>query len=337
MATYAYPTNAELNKVAQSLLPVKTLDDPIFGILPIERKDYPVVMWEQMDDYIGLQQLRGLGGQPNRVAVTGGKRYTMDPGVYGEFISLGETELTMRRPYGEFNGSMDVTELVLEKQDQLMTRRINRIKYIGWTLISAGTFSVSLPTGGVAHTDTYTTQTYSGSAWGTAGSGTPLADFRAVQLKQRGYSLDFGAGAVAYMNRVTANKLLANTNAADLGGKKVAFGASATSSINDFNTILEGEGLPKIVVYDGGYKNDSGTFVPFIADNKTVVIGRRLDGLPIGHYQMTRNASAPGMQPGEYSFAYTTPEPPVTVNVHDGHNGGPTLEFPSAIVILTTT
>lgn len=340
MATFTYPTSAEMREIAQTKLPNLVAQRPIFSILPIETVDAHLLLWEQEDNYIGLQQVRGIGGAPARVKKTGAKRYLMQPGVYGEFSQIDELELTERRQYGSFNQPVSIDDLVMREQDRLLGRRLDRIEQIGWTLLVTGTFSISGPDGLTYHTDTFALQTYSGSDWSTVATATPLADFRAVQLLSRGYSLDFGPRARAIMNRVTWNRLMGNTNASDLGGKK-NIGLASITSLADTNRILTEDGLPTVEIFDGGYLNDSGTFVPFIADDKVVVVGARTDGGQIGAYRMTRNANNPGLAPGAYMEVVdrgaqgSGQQIPRTIEVHDGHNGGPVIYFPSAVVIMS--
>src|SRR5690348_8217120 len=232
--TYTYPTNVELNQIAQDKIPLLTMNDPIFDIIPMRDVDAAEVEWEQKDNYDGLQQIRGLNGDPPRVARVGAKKYRQPPGVYGEFTTIDEVEITRRRRPGQFSGAMDVSDLVMECQDQLLTRRIERIRYIGWKLVVTGTFSVAGPSGAVLHTGTFTLQTSSGSDWSTVATATPLADFRAVQLLSRGKSVNFGAQAKAFMNRTTFNYMIANTNQSDLAGRRTS-GLSTVLSLNDAN------------------------------------------------------------------------------------------------------
>ncbi len=338
MSTYVYPTNIELMEVAQDKIANLTMDDPIFGILPVRDVDAAEVEWEQKDNYVGLQQIRGLNGDPPRVARVGAKKYRQPPGVYGEFLTIDETEITRRRQLGSFSGSVNVNDLVMECQDQLLSRRIERLRFIGWTLVVTGTFSVAGPNGSVLHSGTFTLQTSSGSDWSTAATATPLADFRAVQLLSRGKSVNFGAQAKAYMNRTTFNYLIANTNTADLFGKRTS-GLATVLSLNDINAVLAGEDLPMIVIYDEGYLDDAGNFQLFIPNDKVVVIGQRPAGQRLGEYQMVRNANNPGEAPGAYQAVVDTAavsgRPPRNIEVHDGHNGGPVLFFPSAIVVMS--
>lgn len=338
MATFIYPTSAELQQVAQDKMPALMKNRPCFDIFPARSVDSHLLIWEQLDNFLGLQQVRGMDGEPSRVKKIGAKRYTMVPGVYGEFIDLDEQELTARRQYGTFGTPVDISDLVMLAQDQLLQRRLDRIEAIIWTLITTGTFSVSLPTGGVAHTDTYTLQTASRAvSWATVATATPLADFRAVQLLHRGHSVSFGKGARAFMNRGTFNTMISNTNAADLYGRRTA-GLGTFNNLPQLNDLLAGDDLPQITIYDEGYLDDSNTFQLFIPDGKVAIVGQRPAGQVIGEYRFTRNANNPNLAPGPYMKVVDLGDVrvPRRIDVHDGHNGGPVIYFPSAVVILTT-
>ena len=334
MPAYIYPSNAALKEVEQVKLPNLLQTDPIFTIMPIVEEDAALLMWDQEDDWTGLQQLRGMGGAPGEVTKVGAKQYIVKPGIYGERTTIDEVEITQGRALGTFSAPIDVSKLVMKDQDRLLERRLNRIKWIGWNLVTTGTYSVSGPNG-IIHADTYTLQTLAGSDWSTAATATPLADFRSAQLKSRGKGVSFGKGAKAYMNRVTFNRLISNSNAADLYGRRTS-GLGTVLSLNDANALLAGEDLPEIVIYDEGYLDDSGTFQPWIADDKVALVGRRLNGAPIADYAMTRNANNPNAAPGSYTKVDDDPKRvPRTIYVHDGHNGGPRVYFPSAIVIMS--
>jgi hypothetical protein len=323
---YLYPSTAELAMIAQTKIPRLTAQRPIF--------DAPLLMWEQMDNYTGLQQIRGLNGEPPKVTRTGAKRYTEEPGIYGEFEWIDERELTMRRQWGSFNAPIDLSDLVMMSQDKLLGRRLDRIEKTLWDLVIAGTFSVAGPTGATLAYGAYTTQTYNASTWSTHTTAVPLADLQAVQLKARGYSVNFGAAARAYMNRSTLNDLLQNTNTADVYGRRTA-GLGTFNSQPQMNALFAGDDLPQIVVYDEGYLDDSATFQLFIPNGTVVVIGQRPAGQSVGEYRMTRNANNPGMAPGPYMRVLDDPDDiPRSIQVHDGHNGGPVIYFPSAIVVM---
>jgi hypothetical protein len=229
---------------------------------------------------------------------------------------------------------------VAQKNRQLVLRETARIRQIGWTLFTTGTFSISGKGSTLTHTDTFALQTSNASTWSTASSATPLADLRAVQQMGSEFGVDFGTRSLAIMNRVTANRMFANTNAADLGGRRTMGGGTVTSQ-DETNRINMAEDLPSIVVYDKGYKNDSGTFTKFIADNVVLVVGRRSDGGPIAEYRMTRNMNNPGGTPGSYEYVKdyaqgrnAPKETPPRIEIHRGHNGGPVIYRPKAFVIM---
>lgn len=333
---YIYPTNEELQLIAQTKVAALEMDDPIFEHFPVVNVDSHILSWEQRDNYKGLQAVRGLNGQPKRVNFVGGKRYTMEPGVYGEFATVDEIELTTRRPWGQFNGPINIDDLVTERQDFLLNRRISLIRSILWTLVTTGSFTVADEEGKTKHAGAFSIQTYSaGVAWGTAATAVPLANFRAVQLLSAGYSVNFGSQAKAYMNRVTFNKLVANTNTADIAGRRTS-GLQNVLNLSEINSVLLGEDLPQIVIQDDGYYNESGTWTRFIATDKVVVIGSRPANQPVGDYAMTRNATNPNLSAGPYMKVVDDEDDvPRNIKVHDGHNGGPRIYFPSAIVVMS--
>jgi len=330
---FEYPTSAELREIAQDYLPNLLAQRPVFDIFPIREVDQALIMWEQEDNYTGLQQVRGLDGQPPKISKVGVSRFQMQPGVYGEYSLIDETELTLRRSYGSFATAINVDDLVLREQRRLLGRRLDRIESIVWTLLTTGTFAIPGPAGAILHTDSYTMQTYAATVpLATSATAGPLADLRAVQLRSRGHSVDFGPSATAWLNQVTANRLFTNTNNADIYGRRTA-GLGTYNSEAQLNQLLAGDGLPQIRIYDRGYLDDTRTFQPFIPDNVVDVVGRRTDGAPIGEYQMTRNAQNPGFAPGAYMRVVDDEDDiPRQIAVHDGHSGGPTLLYPSAIV-----
>jgi hypothetical protein len=137
------------------------------------------------------------------------------------------------------------------------------------------------------------------------------------------------------MNRTTFNSLLSNTNANDFGGRKGNFGASINGPVG-VNQVMAADDLPEIVIYDMGYIDDTNTFQLYIPNNKVIVVGQRPAGQPVGEYRFTRNANNPDIGPGPYMMTVDDPDRiPRTIEVHDGHNGGHIMWFPSAVVVMT--
>jgi len=76
-----YPSNAELTEIAQQYI-VRTMPQrPVFDIFPMVNEDNYLVMWEQEDNYKGMQQVRGLSGEPPRVTKSGVSRFQLLPGA----------------------------------------------------------------------------------------------------------------------------------------------------------------------------------------------------------------------------------------------------------------
>jgi hypothetical protein len=335
---FIYPTSADISLIEQEYLP--RLQEGRIGLelFPVVTQDEDKVRWEQMDNFLGLQQVRGLNGEPNRVSRVGAKGYEMQPGYYGEFQVIDEAELTRRRKLGSFGDPIDISDLVAMAELNLQIRELDRIEAIVWTLMATGTFAVSNEQG-ILHTDTFPILTFTASpAWSTVATATPVADLRTIRLNQRGRSTNFGRAAKLYVNQKKVNQLLSNTNASDLGAyKKPQDGLQRTINLDDINKILLDQDLPQIVEYDAGYFNDAGTFVPHIADTQGILVGPRMSGATVGEYKMTRNANNPDLAPGSYSRTIDRGENevPRTIEQHRGHNGGPCIFFPGSIVALT--
>ncbi len=347
MATLIYPDAIKLQQIAQTLMPTLMEGRRIFDLMPIVNEDDYILGWEQQDNYLGLQQVRGLDGQPSRVKRVGVSRYLMEPGAYGEFLVIDERELTRRRqmpPVGaavQFDQTIDITDLVMQQQEHLLKRRLDRIEYIGWTLLQSGTFAVANGAGVTLHTDSYTPQTFvAETKWTDYANATPLADLRACKLKHRGYSVNFGASATLFVNQVTANAMLMNTNDQDLYGRRKE-GLATLNSIADLNRLLAGDDLPQVEIYDQGYRDDANAFHPWLADGVGVLVGQRPGGQIVADYAMARNANNPNFAPGPYIRVIDRGSPeggnqvPRSIEVHDGHNGGPRIYYPSAIIALS--
>jgi hypothetical protein len=340
MATFTYQTNAELNEIAQDKLPRLTQDRPIFELMPMEDTDASIIMWEQQDNYTGLQNLRGINGALPLIQQTGSKSYIERPGYYGEGELIDEIQLTERRQRGTFATPISVQDLISEKQDKLLQRRLDRIEWLGWTLLTTGQFSVFTKNNVLAHQGAYTIQQYTATVpWATVATATPLADMSAVQLLARGHSVNLGAQATAWVNRKTYNNLRSNGNAVDLYGRRTA-GLGTANNLEQINSIFLGDDLPTIRIYDEGYLADvTGTFTPFIADATVLVTGKRPAGQPIAKYKMTRNANSPAMTPGAYMYVTNKTGEDAdgnapSIGVFDTHNGGPALYFPAALCIM---
>lgn len=344
---FIYPTAAEFSEIEQELITEGRTGRVGFDILPVETADTFKIRWAQKDNYYGLQQLRGLDGAPSKVQRIGTKVFEYEPGVFGEYEVVTETELSTRAEnLNMLTANIKIGDIIGEIDRQLLGRENDRMEASIWTLLTTGTISISLAgsAAGIGYLDTYTLQTYSPTGW-ASGSATPILDFQYVQQhgEASGISVNFGIGAKAYMNGFTANLLINNGNAADLDGRRGMYGATL-NNMKDIANYFAGQGLAEPVVYDRGYQATTvkqSSFTKFIPNNKVVFVGQRPNNAAVGNYKMCRNM-VNGGTPGSYRFIKDTYQPtnapkqvPPSIEVHRGHNGGPTIYYPSAVLVMT--
>lgn len=333
---FEYPTSRELRIINAEKIPNLTRNRPTFSIFPLVDSNVWTLEWEQRDNWRGFQQMRGLNGEPSYVKMVGAKRFSAEPGVFGEYMTLDEKHLTMRAREANSGEPVNVDDLVTERQDYLNAREIDLIEYIHWKALLDGQFTFVGPTGAV-YGDEFPIQTAAFSDWSTHSTATPIRDFLGLSQTVIGKSVSFGSSAQAFMNSTTANNLLLNTNPADLGGQLAVMvgGVKPFKTIGEINTLLAGHNLPQIVVYDEGYFDEvTGDFVRWIPTDVISIVGARTNGDPLGEYRMVRNANNENSAPGRYEKVIDrkdTRVPPI-IEVHRGHNGGLVMFYGSAII-----
>src|SRR5262245_5489731 len=112
MPTINLPTSAALKLAEQAKLPLLTRADPTFQLFPTTTEDTDELQWEQRDNFTGVQNARGLGGQPGRVRKVGAKRWKAEVGAYGDWEEIDETELTKSRKLGTFGEAATWDDMV---------------------------------------------------------------------------------------------------------------------------------------------------------------------------------------------------------------------------------
>lgn len=333
--SYAFPTSKEMEEIERTKLPRLTANSPVFRYFPFDSTDSHLLEWTQEDNWGGMQQVRGLDGMPPRVAAVGEKSYISKPGVYGEHMPIDEMEMTIRAARGDRTRPVRIDDLIMKRQDQLLDRRLTRIEWLCWQLMIYGRFIVFDVNNTILHKAAYAVQEYTAPiAWSNLDTAKPLQDLRNISLLSRGQSTAFDSRASLLLNRVGANYMLSNNNPADLGGK-LKSGLNPVTSMNGLNTILTGEGLPNVEVYDDGYL-DEVTLVntTWIPDNIGVVAGVRSNNAPIGRFRFTLNVQNPGSAATPYVrvLDHFDRRIPRLIEVHDGFNGGPVIFYPGSLV-----
>lgn len=337
------PLTSEMKEVSQVLIPQMERDEPIFGYFPEVPTDDTLLRWFQEDDWAGLTQIRGYNGRPPRVDLPAQNEYIVKPGVYGEHIPLDEETLTKRRQRAQDNRPIVIRDIIGKAFKILAVRRTARKAQVLWNLAVGGSFSVAARNGAIVHSDSYAQQTFAATIpWTTFATATPIADLRQIQQMSVGRSVDFGARATVFMNRVTFNNMVSNTNPADLGGHFLRAQVASFPSLGFTNQIFAAEDLPRIVIYDGGYPTETSPgslvkagFTKFLPNGKVQMMGVRADGGTIGEFRTTANIMSGSGEPYSLVIDKGTIQVPREVEVHHGFNFGVALYFPSAMVTGT--
>lgn len=333
---YEYPTTRELIEINPEKIQVLTRERPTFDIFPVTESDYWTLEWYIRDNWMGFQQLRGLNGEPSYVKMVGERAFQAQPGVYGEYMTLDERLMTLKAQNAQDGRPVNVTDLVLQRQDYLNNRETDLIEYIHWKALLDGQFSFVGPTG-ATYADQFPIQTATFSDWSDLANATPLADFMGLKNLSSGKSVSFGAGAKVFLNTVTLSYLLRNRNANDLGGQLAVSsgGTKPVKTIAEINTLLNSFNLPSLVEYDEGYNAEpNNTFTKWIPNDVLSIVGQRTNGDRLGEYRMTRNANNENMAPGRYEkvIDHGDRRIPRLIEIHRGHNGGLVIFYGSAIV-----
>lgn len=340
--TYTFQNSATLTKISQNYIDNQTLSDPIFtDVFPMAMHNTWKLRWWIKDNEVGLMKLRGIGGEPTRVQRVNSNVFESEPGAYGEFETFGEQELTTTSMPMDINTPVSIDGLITDAQLRLTVRQIRRMRVIAWNLALNHTFSVPLPSGGIGHSETFSGNSVTVSPlWSSTTTATPLLNLRTLQeVYGRGTSNDFSWGAKIYGNSKTLNYALANSNAADFGGKRIE-GGSTLNSLPDLNNMYRMQNAPQLIAYDDGYYDDSSTFQLFLPDGKLLVVAQRPSGEKPGEFMMTRNENNPNDEPGQYAIVMDyrsgpAKQIPPHIDVHQGFNGGPVIWRPGQLLTMT--
>lgn len=334
------PTAAEINTLQQELFP--TFLEGKIGfttILPSKTSELSEIILHQPDIFKGMQSFRGLNKPAPHVKHRYNPYGTMckvEPGYWGESDTIDEEVFTKWGQPGSCNQTLDLTWYTTQLQSRLLERRANRIEYNIWQALVYGKYVAYNQSGGIIFSQQFNIQNVSaGVPWSNFAGSFPLRDFRAIRLLGRGTSAKFNTCARAYMNQETANLMFANTNPFDIG--RIGLSACCIPmSQGQINQQFLAQDLPQVVIYDEGWVDDDDNFNVFIPYGYVVIVGCRPGGVPIGHYWLTRNAVDCNIGSGFWQKMVDTcdREVPRKVHLYDGHNGGPAIEYPRALVVL---
>lgn len=347
MANLVFLQSREVKPILQQLIGQFTFDNFFLKLLPFSSVDAAVATWEQLDNFKGQMDFRGSGGPYPTTQREGRNVFMTRPGYFGNSRELDETYLNVSTQLGSAAAAIDLTDAQSNDLKALTNMCVVRMTSTIADLLCTGTTSVTDPaTGATLFSASVNSQTYTAStSWSDHANSTPIADMLAMKLLHRGYSVNFGSGAQLVVNSTTVNAMLQNTNANDLGAKRVITvnAGAQPMTLADINRYNLEAGLPTIVEYDEGYYDGNGSFTKFIADYKGVLVGKRLMGEPVGEFILTRNLALDYGHEGSvaenntgplgnvyYDFSFNKEKSAFISRM--GYNGVPAVYYPSAIV-----
>lgn len=346
MQVFDYWQNYELQQIDQIVMD-NTLPNDLFfgpnGLFPIESINASTLTWTQDDVTAGLMQGRGLNGEFQPIPKFGSTRFAMTPGYYGEFDGLDEKDLTDLATPNTLGAAVSIKDLQTKCHGRLITRQVNRMTWIVCQLLSTGTYYVTGANGTIVDRSSAAFRQYSPSVpWSTRATATPIADLQVVQDYDLGQSVKFDASAIMIMTRSKYNDIYNNSNALDFGRFKKMGGASPMG-IGDVNAILADNDLPQIRIVNDSYwdlVNGVPTALRFWPSNKVAIVGSRNGKAQVGNFTYTRNINLSDNGSGVIvktvdTGADPSAKPPRQVQIFRGFNGGPSVKYPGATIILT--
>ena len=291
-----------------------------------------------------MQGRRGLGGaplrawrfQPTNPPPAPGRdddapfRYADLFGCYGEYLPVTEWEWSPTR--GAAETGPDRRQVVWWKVRGLVARRYDRYEWALWKLLAGGPGFVH-PAG--VHV------VGPNPRW-TEPDADPLGMAGYFRAHSHG-GVSFDGRAPAYLNYKTADVLCQRlglpTEPTGLADAATDAARALWRAFDDtFQARLDaataGWGGPRFVRFGQGYLDERGDFRPFVPDGRVIVFGRRETAEPVGAYLNFKNANNPDIAPGPYTRLVHRVGDDGSREVHDGHNGGAVLYFPSAMVVM---
>jgi hypothetical protein len=333
-----WPSINILNRVINEF----TVDPSQFigvNMLPVVVEYAPTVKWDILGGTLGMTKAYQIDSEPQAIPFR--RLYTkqMDTMYWAELGQLSEADLLYIRQQGTLSDRAG-RRLLASRLEQLNTRLETRMEWLRWQAMQG---SLTVNEEQVNRMIDYEVPsnhkiTLTGSAlWTDTVNSNPISDFMNWALLYRGT----GAGKpTAFMNKKTAQLLAKNATVRDLVKQST-------------NTLLLGPGtvdklllplvsdLDGIVVYDGGYTDDSYTFQTFIPDNVVILKGVGPVGEPFGDIVTTpslRNGGIDNATGGKFTIFKEEigPEHPTQrVIVGAGFYGLPRIYHPSWLIIAT--
>ena len=340
MAATAFESSAAI--ALRKVMAVKIARPPAsrlgLKLLPVQDRNETQLVYERPRVNRGVQGARGVNGPTSPAKLPGYDQFRVEPGYFGDHYLINEQSLIERRTIGDWMRFDSTGEQTGKASDLLTQRYYDRVELNIFTMLLTGSLVVSAIGGQVVYQDIYPILKFTASPlFSDAANSAPLAFLRStLATLETGVSVDFRGGTLL-MSRNTLNLILANTNAADIGGKRFEVGQTL-NSVAELNDLLLANDLPTVELYDEGYfpEPEGTAFVKFLPLGKIILLGKRTDGEQIGEYTQTRAAQNPNSGPGMWlAVRDERDRAPARIIIECGHNGGPRIFYPEAVAVLT--
>lgn len=359
-STFPITQNFSITDIVRDYMNWAVKDDPIMKLMPLAFQDAYKVVWEQPDNYYGLMPLRGINGTPDVLLTPGSKRYAVDPGYYGSFDLIDEEKMDKERELGTANDARIFETLVNDAAQNQAVAFMNRVRLLICTLLTTGEFKIESRGGAKVHQYKVTDYNLASAAtaWSNTSAGKPINDLMTIRdTLNLGTSSDFGEGSKMYMSPVLVTVMLKTDQIQST--LKNNYGATLMG-LPALNQALKAYGLGEIVPYGESYATTAGAarsaHTRFLGSTKFIWVAKRPEGQPFGEFVMTKNSinqapesadvdhnvdpmtDADDWKRGLYTLvSRLQPDVPPNYRVDVGFNGGPRINFPSAVAGITTS
>jgi hypothetical protein len=306
---------------------IKTDTSTFHGATWCPMKDYPTqnIEWDILSGATGMTPAVYPDAPTPILKHPGLAHKSFQAVQWREKMVFGETDLMYLRKPGTWDEQYG-NQMLADRLTDLNTRLETRYEYLRWSMLT-GSITITYPdaiTQAVDYEVPSGNKPTAGTLWSSTSTADPVANVAAWKLLFRGTAVRLGK---LVMNQVTYNYLPANSAIRALIQYQFGYDLVRSGALVPQAAVNEALGGTPIEINDAGYVNDSGTFVPFLADGKVL-------GLPQStperwcEFMSTPNMHHGGQNPQSGKFArpiWHLDDDPISVEVIVGEYGLPVM------------
>lgn len=297
-----FPTTQEVTHIVRNRVvdPAKFIARNFCPIVPVYAE---AIEYDVIDASLGMTRAHNVGADPKLVELPGLSRKRMGTGYWKETYRIDEAQLLYARREGTYN-QRSGRDLVVLRSTQQDDRLESRLEWLSWQPLTIGQLAVD--ENGVKYTVDYNVPsgnkpTLEGTAlWSALTTADPIKNITDWLLLYRGTG---ARGVTAYFNMKVAGYLAQNAKIRDLLKNTQYAQFMSANNVAGALKLLFPE--LEFVVYDEGYADETGTFYPFIPDDKFVIRGGGMVGEKLMDFASTislHNGTLDNPQPGKFAI-----------------------------------